>query len=118
MIITIIVLAVTSYLLVFGAFYISDDGLKFYLPPMVAALAVPTLTLGSFNVITDEKTSGTAQLGILAAAFPLSIALVLPRCGQPCSRAIASTPSAVPQPKKGSPPSPPSPTGPQRNGQS
>ncbi|MBW4818217.1 MULTISPECIES: hypothetical protein [Rhodococcus erythropolis group] len=77
MIITIIVLAVTSYLLVFGAFYISDDGLKFYLPPMVAALAVPTLTLGSFNVITDEKTSGTAQLGILAAAFPLSIALVV-----------------------------------------
>jgi 4-amino-4-deoxy-L-arabinose transferase-like glycosyltransferase len=77
MIITIIVLAVTSYLLVFGAFYISDDGLKFYLPPMVAALAVPTLTLGSFNVITDEKTSGTAQLGILAAAVPLSIALVV-----------------------------------------
>ncbi len=77
MIITIIVLAVTSYLLVFGAFYISDDGLKFYLPPMVAALAVPTLTLGSFNVITDEKTSGTAQLGILAAAFPLSIAFVV-----------------------------------------
>lgn len=77
MIIAIIVLAVTSYLLVFGAFYISDDGLKFYLPPMVAALAVPTLTLGSFNVITDEKTSGTAQLGILAAAFSLSIALVV-----------------------------------------
>lgn len=77
MIITIIVLAVTSYLLVFGAFYILDDGAKFYLPPMVGALVVPTLTLGSFRVITDEKTSGAVQLGILAAAFPLSIALVV-----------------------------------------
>ncbi|MDV6277767.1 hypothetical protein R3Q06_30180 [Rhodococcus erythropolis] len=77
MIITISALAVTSFLLVFGAFYIFDEGATFYLPPMVGALVILALPLTTLDVLRDENTSGAVQLGILAAAFPLSIALVV-----------------------------------------
>lgn len=86
MIFTISISAVTSFLLVFGAFYTSDEGASFYLPPMAGALVILALPLMTLQAVRDEKASGAAQLGVLAAAFPLSITLVV---AATCSAAFA-----------------------------
>lgn len=77
MIITISVLAVTSFLILFGAFYTFDLGPGVYFAPVVAATILLGLPAATLHVLTDESTSGAVQLGILAAAFSLSIALVV-----------------------------------------
>jgi len=78
MIITISVLAVTTALLLMIGAIVDDHSMPFIYVPMAAAITnmIIVLPFLATDLITDENTSRAAYFGILAAAFPLSIALV------------------------------------------
>jgi len=76
MIITISVLAVTTALLLMIGAIIDDHSMAFIYVPMAAAIMIIVLPFLATDLITDENTSRAAYFGILAGAFPLSIALV------------------------------------------